>query len=109
MKPDWKKLFVGIIIVFIIFIALVVFDSNFHLLKLLKGLPKNQARTIGLSITIFIMLLFSVCGFVLSKKKGRNPVRWTLFCFLFHVWAFIYLWSLPDLKTKTENRTVARI
>jgi hypothetical protein len=103
MKPDWKKIVFGIFIMFVILVALVMLDSKFRLIKILQSLPEGQARGIGLSIIIFSMSLFSILGFLLSKKKGRDPLRWTFLCFFFQVWALIYLWSLPGLNDRRKT------
>ena len=101
MKPNWRKFFIGILIVFLAYIIFLIFAVKSQLLVMLRSLPENQVSLYGLIITISIMTLFSILGFLLSKKKRRSPIRWMILCFFLNVWAFIYLWSLPDLHNET--------
>lgn len=105
MKPDWRKVRMGILVVFLCYIVYVALSIKFKLPATLHRLPKDQVLWGAQVLMIPITVLFAILGFRLAKKKGRNPMKWMFACFFFNVWAFIYLWALPDLKASNEGET----
>ena len=103
MRPDWKKLLGGILAVLLCFALLVVVDPNLRLARAFFELPPHEAQLLGFAVTMSIMVTFAVLGFFLAKRRGRSPQKWMVLCFLFNVWAFIYLWSLPNVRVEVHE------
>ena len=102
MRPNWKKLVGGLLGVILVFVLLVIFDRKGSVGGFVLGLAKNPYQ-----FAVFNVAFLSVCsalGFLLSKRKGRNPLGWTVACFLLHVYGLIYLWSLPELPVGLGRR-----
>lgn len=96
-KPDKRKLFIGLLATVLLFLVFdsVIFGLNLHddLARLLL-----KHRTVVAIVSLVIMVMISFCGYRLAQNKGRDPDRWKYFCFIFSIFALIFLWSLPDLR-----------
>lgn len=103
MKPDWKKILLGLMIFLFTFSLISIMSFKFHLLSMMRTLSEKQHYLLLIFINIIYMLTFSFIGFLIAKKKGREPRKWMLVSFFFHVFAIIYLYALPDLRRKTKN------
>ena len=105
-----NRIFTGTLLAFLAFIAFGVGIFKFGLGNVVYNLfSDNKDVCISrfqflnlFGISIF-MILFSIFGFFLSKKKGRNRFKWSLLCFFFNFWAFIILWFLPTLNNNVEQ------
>ena len=98
MKPDWKKLFRGVLALILAFVVVVLADREHRLMSLVQWLEGDPIRFH--SFNLIIMGVLAGIGAVLAKRKGRHPWKWLLACFVFHIVGLIYLWSLPDLRNR---------
>ncbi len=98
MKPDWKRILLGVSCIFLVYLFFVVSGVDYRVITYFESLPSEQAQRVGVSVVLLIMFLSSVVGFAFAKIKGRRPLTWGFVCFLLNVWAVIYLWSLPNLR-----------
>lgn len=103
MRPNWRKMLLGGSVVVSAFLALVIFDSRFRVIKLFQSLPEGQAQALGIGITLVVMGVCSLLGSLLAQRKNRPLLKWMLLCFLFNVWALIVLWSLPEMEGNLED------
>lgn len=109
MKPDWKRILLGISCVILVYLGLVVSGLDLRVVKYFDNLPTGRAQFVGSSIALLIMSLSAALGFVLAKRKGRRSLMWMSICFLLNVWALIYLWSLPDLGDARSAESANRL
>ena len=75
---------------------------------LFYGMQKSDGITtdpqiINLLVMILLISLSGLMGYHLSKKKGKNKLKWVALCFLFNIWALIVLWFLPETKAKSKG------
>jgi len=103
MRPDWKRILIGTLSIFLVYLSFVVFGVDYRVIGYFERLPTQQAQRLGLSITLLIMTLSALLGFALARSKGRRPFPWLFVCFLLNVWAVIYLWSLSSLRDQRSE------
>lgn len=96
MKPDWRRLLLGTLTVFFVYLGLVISGFDIRVIKYFTSLPPWRAQLVGALITLLLMSLCAALGFLLAKRKGRRSSTWLCVCFLLNVWGLIYLWSLPE-------------
>lgn len=68
-----------------------------------------QIAAFGLTILFYIWLLFLLPR-NMAKKRGRNPVGWTIvFWFLTPLWGAILLLILGDSRSKMKQEIIDEI
>ncbi|SRR6266496_4801608 len=100
-----KRYIVWCIVVLFIFVLLFIAANKLGLLfiiyKTVVDLTEQKQGSFPLTVFALmlnglLMLLSTIIGYKLSRKKGRSPFTWVLLCLLFNIWAVIILWLLPS-------------
>jgi MFS family permease len=104
-----KPLIIGLVILFIITLLLIILNQSGLLLVITKKInyfyQKDSFVLFVITSNTLIMLIFSILGYRLADKKGRDPIKWVILCCLFNVWAYLALYYLKPLSIdKTINR-----
>jgi len=100
---DWKRFFNFLFILigcFFMFVFLIYITggagwliSSFRKLRN-DGAGLNTFRILAVTFDLFIFSISSYWGYQLAKKRGRNPVRWSVICFFLTIWGILILYSL---------------
>ena len=61
----------------------------------LENINKNSLRLIGAMVFINLSAIFAISGYIMSKQKGKNILKWTLLCAAFNFVAFLFLIFSP--------------
>jgi hypothetical protein len=103
MKPDWRRLLIGTLIVVFVYLGFILSGLDLRVTNYFTSLPTERAQWLGASITVSLMSLSAALGFFLAKRKRRRSLAWLCTCFLLNVWGLIYLWSLPATNGQTRR------
>jgi len=112
-----KKALIATVSGLLIFIGLGVlifkFNLGIHVHNLILSIrdyggPITGIQSLNLLFMSFLILLSTIIGFFLAKKKGKNRFLWAILCFFFNIWALIVLWLLPSLNTELKRGTGSR-
>lgn len=109
-----RRIWIGLLIFLIFFIALGFATFKLGLghfvAKCIEDLENtnlyiHHSQLVSLIVVGLFVIIFSVLGFFLAKKRGRDRFTWTILCFFFNFWAFIILLLLPasDVSKKGKN------
>jgi hypothetical protein len=100
---DMKKIAWAALIFLFLFIALGVSIHKLGLGHFLARSSEDIIRTgylgwLNLIALGFFGITFSILGFLLARRRGRNRVTWAILCFFFNLLGFVILWLLPASK-----------
>ena len=101
-----NKIILKFFLVFgVIFLILEIFMTKlgFRERVFTSALFKGEEFYYAILVSILVCLASSFFGYLLAKKKGRDPIKWTLFCFFANIWGIIILSFLETRKQKYGN------
>ena len=109
-----KKVLIATFVGLLTFIALGVLIFEFNLGSPLHNLILSikdydglitRIQLLNLLFMSLFILLSTIIGFFLAKKKGKNRFLWAILCFFFNIWALIIIWLLPSSNNKLKGGT----
>jgi len=99
-----RRILLAGMIFFLLFIALGIGIFRFGLGRFINDIFQNlegaswyieHEIVLTLVVVGLFAVTFSLLGFFLARRRGRNPFAWLTLCFFFSFWAFIILLLLP--------------
>lgn len=95
-----KIVFMLLMILFILTTCFIIFEPtkaiyNYFSNINANGIDQKHFRLINMVFIVPFVVFFTIIGFVIAKKKGRNKALWTVLSLLFNFWAVIALLLLP--------------
>jgi hypothetical protein len=103
MKKVLITTFAGLLTFIVLSVFIFEFNLGSPLHKFILGIKDHDGlitriQLLNLLFMCLFILLSTVIGYFLAKKKGKSRFLWPILCFFFNIWALIILWLLPSSK-----------